>query len=169
MTSRDEFLIDQEKQAYLARAQWHQEQLKAMAEVSARIPAVGTPEATLQEIADQARGIVGAHWAAVQTVSYGLWPHTSVALSLSEECLQGSALAISMAAAAISTESFGPAYRCGFQPGHGHQNQTDRAGRSLQHRLGRSWVCWPCRSSGHRVAARWERSCCPAKSAEVYT
>jgi len=112
-------LIEQEKQAYLARAQWHQEQLKALAEAraqwhqdqlkalaeaSARIAAVGTPEATLQEVADQARGIIGAHWAAVQTISYGLWPHTSAALSLSEECLQGSALAISMAAAAISTQ-----------------------------------------------------------------
>jgi PAS domain S-box-containing protein len=100
----ERILIEQEKQAYLARAQWHQEQLKAMAEASARIAAVGTPEATLQEIADQARGIVGTHWAAVQTVAYGLWPNTSVALSLSEECLQGSALAISMAAAAISTQ-----------------------------------------------------------------
>ncbi|WP_201842115.1 PAS domain S-box protein [Microvirga zambiensis] len=112
-------LIEQEKQAYLARAQWHQEQLKALAEAraqwheeqlkalaeaSARIGAASTPEATLQEVADQAREIIGAHWGAIQTIPYGLWPHTSAALSLSEECLQGSALAISMAAAAISTQ-----------------------------------------------------------------
>jgi PAS domain S-box-containing protein len=104
-------LVEQEKQAYLARAQWHQEQLKALAAASARIAAASTPEATLQEIADQARGIIGAHWAAIQTISYGLWPHTSVALSLSEECLQRSALAISTAAATIYThvvQSGGP-------------------------------------------------------------
>lgn len=97
-------LIEQEKQAYLARTQWRQEQLRALAEASARIAAVGTPEATLQEIADQARGIIGAHWAAIQTIPYGLWPHTSVALSLSEECRQQSALAIGTAAATIYTQ-----------------------------------------------------------------
>lgn len=94
-------LIEQEKQAYLAKAKGHQEQLRALTAAAARTAAAGTPEATLQEIADQARAIIGAHWAAVQTVSHGLWPHTSAALSLSDQCRQGSALAISSAAAKI--------------------------------------------------------------------
>lgn len=96
-------LIEQEREHYLARARWHQEQLRTLAAASARIAAAGTPEATFQEIADEARLIIGARWAAAQTMSYGLWPHTSVALSLSSRHHDGSSRALPEAAGRIYT------------------------------------------------------------------
>jgi PAS domain S-box-containing protein len=129
-------LIEQEKQAYLAKAQWHQEQLRALAAASARIAAAGTPEATLQEIVDQARGIIGAHWAAIQTVSYGLWPYSSAALSLSDECRQSSALAISTAATPICmhvVQSGGPVRLTSSEllPKPNHPGGWERAPESM--------------------------------------
>lgn len=99
ITSR--VLIEQEKQSYLAKAERHQVQMRSLAAAAAKIVAASTVEATLQEIADQARAIIGAHWAAIQTTSYGLWPEPFTALSLSDQCRRGSALAISTAAAKV--------------------------------------------------------------------
>lgn len=94
----ERILIGQERQGYLARAHWHQEQLRALAAASAKIAAAGPPEATFREIADQARLIIGTLWAAAQTMSYGLWPHASVALSLSETSEEAPLSAIAGAA-----------------------------------------------------------------------
>jgi hypothetical protein len=65
-------LVEQERQGLLARAHRHQEQLKALAAASARIAAAGSPDATLQEVTDQARLIIGAHVVATHTHPYVL-------------------------------------------------------------------------------------------------
>ncbi len=78
-------LIEQERQGLLAKAHRYQEQLKALATVSARIAAADTPEAIFRDITEQARLIIGAHWAATHTVPYALWPNNPVLVSVSEK------------------------------------------------------------------------------------
>jgi PAS domain S-box-containing protein len=63
----------------------HGEQLKALAAASVRIAAATSPDATLQQITEEARGVVGAHLAATHRVSHTNWNGASVAVSLSEK------------------------------------------------------------------------------------
>jgi hypothetical protein len=63
----------------------HGEQLKALAAASVRIAAATSPDATLQQITEEARRIVGAHLAATHRVSHANWKGASVAVSLSEK------------------------------------------------------------------------------------
>ena len=60
-------------------------QLQKLAAASANIIAASTAEATLQEIADQARRTIGAHLAATHTIARQAWPSAGVAVSLSEK------------------------------------------------------------------------------------
>ncbi len=61
------------------------DQLQALAEASAQIAAASSPEATLQEVSDQARRIIGAHLAATHNVARAEWPYATVAVSLSHK------------------------------------------------------------------------------------
>jgi PAS domain S-box-containing protein len=61
------------------------EQLEALAAASVSIAAAHSTAATLQEVADQARLIIGAHLAATHSVSQRNWNAASVAVSLSEK------------------------------------------------------------------------------------
>ena len=97
----ERMLVEQERQGLLARAHRHQEQLKALAAASARIAAAGSPDATLQEVTDQARLIIGAHVAATHTHPYVLWPNASVLVSISDKYRTLSVDAVASAGAAI--------------------------------------------------------------------
>ncbi|MFC1455347.1 PAS domain S-box protein [Microvirga arabica] len=81
----DRILVEQERQGLLARAHRHQEQLKALTAVSTRIAAGDSPEAIFRDITEQARLIVGAHWAATHTLPYALWPSEPVIVSVSDK------------------------------------------------------------------------------------
>ncbi|MBM6581478.1 PAS domain S-box protein [Microvirga sp. BT689] len=96
-------LIEQERQGLLAKAHWYQEQLKALATVSTRIAAADTPEVIFQDITEQARLIVGAHWAATHTVPYALWPNNPVVVSVSEKYRGYSLSALERSGAGIYT------------------------------------------------------------------
>jgi PAS domain S-box-containing protein len=61
------------------------EQLEALAAASVSIAGAQSAAATLQEIADQARLIIGAHLAATHSVPERNWNTASVAVSLSEK------------------------------------------------------------------------------------
>jgi PAS domain S-box-containing protein len=61
------------------------QQLQALAAASVRIAGATTVGAALQEIADQARLIIGAHLAATHSVSQRNWNAGSVAVSLSDK------------------------------------------------------------------------------------
>jgi PAS domain S-box-containing protein len=61
------------------------EQLEALAAASVSIAGAPSTSATLQEIADQARSIIGAHLAATHSVPQRNWEAASVAVSLSEK------------------------------------------------------------------------------------
>src|SRR3954451_19846695 len=63
----------------------HQDQLKRLAGSSVKIASADSPQATLQEIADQARVVIGAHLAATHRASRGDRKVASVATSLSEK------------------------------------------------------------------------------------
>lgn len=90
----ERILAEQERQALLARAQQHQDQLKALAAASIKIAAALSPEATLQEITDQARLVIGAHLAATHSIADDFWPHASVAVSLSENYARFASFAV---------------------------------------------------------------------------
>lgn len=79
---------DQERAALAREAQQHADQLRALADASVSITAAGSPEATLQEITDQARRVIGAHLAATHHVPRGRWNSPSVAVSLSDKYAQ---------------------------------------------------------------------------------
>jgi PAS domain S-box-containing protein len=81
----DRILVEQERQGLLARAHRHQEQLKALAATCTRIAAAGLPEIIFREITEQARLIVGTHWALTHTVPYVLWPENPVIVSVSDK------------------------------------------------------------------------------------
>ncbi|MBF9197972.1 PAS domain S-box protein [Microvirga terrestris] len=81
----DRVLVEQERQALLAKAHQHHEQLRALAAVSTRVAAVDSPEAIFDEITEQARLIIGAHWAATHTLPYALWPSEPVIVSVSDK------------------------------------------------------------------------------------
>jgi hypothetical protein len=97
----EHILVEQERQGLLARAHRHQEQLKALALASVRNAAAGLPEVTFQEITDQARLIIGAHLVATHTISYALWPHASVIVSLSDKYRDFSTSAVAEGGAGI--------------------------------------------------------------------
>lgn len=78
-------LVEQERQALLAKAHRHHEQLKALAAVSTRIAALDAPETIFHEITEQARLIIGSHWAATHTLPYALWPSEPVIVSVSDK------------------------------------------------------------------------------------
>jgi PAS domain S-box-containing protein len=61
------------------------EQLEALAAASVSIAGAQSAAATLQEVADQARLIIGAHLAATHSVPQRNWDAASVAVSLSEK------------------------------------------------------------------------------------
>lgn len=94
-------LAEQERQAILAKAQRRQDQLEALTEAFVRIAAVLSPEATLQEITDQARLVVGAHLAATHSISDNLWDHAAVAVSLSETYAQFASFAVAPTGAGV--------------------------------------------------------------------
>jgi PAS domain S-box-containing protein len=81
----ERILVEQERQALLARAHRHQEQLKALAAVSTKIATVDAPETIFHEITEQARLIIGAHWAATHTLPYALWPSDPVIVCVSDK------------------------------------------------------------------------------------
>ncbi|MBJ6125673.1 PAS domain S-box protein [Microvirga sp. BT325] len=81
----DRILVEQERQGLLAKAHRYQEQLKALSAVSTRIAATDAPEAIFHEITEQARLIIGAHWAATHTLPYALWPSDPVVVSVSDK------------------------------------------------------------------------------------
>jgi PAS domain S-box-containing protein len=94
-------LVEQERQALLARAHRHHEQLKALAAVSTRIAAVDAPEAVFHEITEQARLIIGAHWAATHTLPYALWPSEPVIVSVSDKYRSHPVSALAQSSAGI--------------------------------------------------------------------
>jgi PAS domain S-box-containing protein len=68
-----------------AVAETRRDPLQALAEASAGIAAAETPEATLQEITDQARRLIGTHLAATHRIKRSEWPYALVTTSLSEK------------------------------------------------------------------------------------
>lgn len=78
-------LVEQERQALLARARRYHQQLKELAAVSTRIAALDAPDTIFHEITEQARLIIGAHWAATHTLPYALWPSDPVSVSVSDK------------------------------------------------------------------------------------
>jgi PAS domain S-box-containing protein len=94
-------LVEQERQALLARAHRHQEQLKALAAASTRVAAVDAPEAIFHEITEQARLIIGAQWAATHTLPYALWPSDPVIVCVSDEFRDHPASALTESSAVI--------------------------------------------------------------------
>jgi PAS domain S-box-containing protein len=99
----DRVLVEQERQGLLARAHRHQEQLTALAATCTRIAAAGLPETIFREITDQARLIVGAHWASTHTIPYVLWPENSVVISVSDRYREYSASAVAQSGTGIYT------------------------------------------------------------------
>jgi PAS domain S-box-containing protein len=77
-------LIEQERQGLLAKAHRYQERLKTLASISASVASISSPDAIFEEMTDQARQIIGAHWAATHTMPYVLWPRDSIIVSASE-------------------------------------------------------------------------------------
>ena len=77
-------LVEQERQGLLARAHRYQEQLKALATCHKHRRG-GCPEIIFRDITEQARLIVGAHWASTHTIPYALWPKNPVIVSVSEK------------------------------------------------------------------------------------
>ena len=63
----------------------HAGQLKALAAASVRIASATSTAATLKQITDEARQIVGAHLAATHRVSDANWKAASIVVSLSEK------------------------------------------------------------------------------------
>jgi PAS domain S-box-containing protein len=53
--------------------------------VSTRVAALNAPEPIFHEITEQARLIIGAHWAATHTLPYALWPSDPVIVSVSDK------------------------------------------------------------------------------------
>ena len=68
-----------------ALTQRHAGQLKALAAASVRIASATSTAATLKQITDEARQIVGAHLAATHRVSDANWKAASIVVSLSEK------------------------------------------------------------------------------------
>lgn len=99
----DRILIEQERQGLLARAHRHQEQLRALAATCTRIAAAGLPEIIFREITEQARLIVGAHWASTHTIPYVLWPENPVIISVSDKYREFSPSAIAQSGIGIYT------------------------------------------------------------------
>src|SRR5919112_1024192 len=81
----DRILVEQERQGLLARAHRHQEQLKALAATCTRIAAAGLSEFIFRESTEQARLIVGTHWALTHTIPYVLWAENPVIVSVSDK------------------------------------------------------------------------------------
>jgi PAS domain S-box-containing protein len=99
----DRILVEQERQGLLARAHRHQEQLKALAATCTRIAAAGLPEIIFREITEQARLIVGAHWALTHTLPFVLWPKGPVIVSVSDKYRAIPTLAIAQSGTGIYT------------------------------------------------------------------
>lgn len=97
----DRILVEQERQGLLAKAHRYQEQLKALTAVSTRIMAADAPEAIFHEITEQARLIIGAHWAATHTLPYALWPRDPVIVSVSDKYRDNPVSALAQSGAGI--------------------------------------------------------------------
>jgi PAS domain S-box-containing protein len=63
----------------------HSDQLERLAAASLEIAAAGSPKATLQAIADQARKVIRAHLGATHSIASNRWPEAAVAVSLSDK------------------------------------------------------------------------------------
>src|SRR3954469_10476483 len=87
-----------------AMAKRRLEQLEALAAASVRIAGADSTAATLQEIADQARLVIGAHLAATHSVPQRNWSAASVAVSLSEKYAQFASFKIPPNGAGISRQ-----------------------------------------------------------------
>nr|WP_281381348.1 PAS domain S-box protein [Microvirga lupini] len=94
-------LVEQERQGLLAKAHRYQEQLRALAAVTTRMAATDAPEDIFHEISDQARLIIGAHWAAIHTLPYALWPSEPVIVSVSDKYRNYPASSLGQSSAAI--------------------------------------------------------------------
>ncbi|WP_052002656.1 PAS domain S-box protein [Microvirga sp. BSC39] len=94
-------LIEQERQGLLAKGHRYQEQLKALAAVSTRIAATDAPEAIFHEITEQARLIIGTHWAATHTRPYALWPSDPVIVSVSDKYRSHPAASLAQSSAGL--------------------------------------------------------------------
>jgi PAS domain S-box-containing protein len=97
----DRILVEQERQGLLAKAHRHQEQLKALAAVSTRIAAADAPESIFHEVTEQARLIIGAHWAAIHALPYALWPSDPVVISVSDKYRNHPATSLAQSGAGI--------------------------------------------------------------------
>ncbi|WP_262267823.1 sensor histidine kinase [Microvirga yunnanensis] len=99
----DRVLIEQERQALLARAHRHQEQLRSLAATCARITLEEMPASIFREVTEQARRIVGAHWASTHTIPYVLWPEDPIIVSVSDKYRAFSRAAIAESGVGIYT------------------------------------------------------------------
>jgi len=97
----DRVLIEQERQGLLAKAHRYQEQLKMLAKMSTSIVGLSSPELVFEQVTDEARQIIGAHWAATHTVPYALWPSRPIILSVSDRSREVPRMALERYAAAI--------------------------------------------------------------------
>ncbi|MBQ0824417.1 PAS domain S-box protein [Microvirga terrae] len=99
----DRILVEQERQALLARAHRHQEQLRSLAAACARIASEELPATIFRDATEEARRIIGAHWASTHTIPYVLWPENPIIVSVSDKYRAFSSSALAESGVGIYT------------------------------------------------------------------